>query len=202
MMVADPTPAPVTCGCVAGVVAPAAIDTLAGTVTLDGSLLSRVTVSPPAGAACDKVTANTADCPKPTAVVPGTLIDSGPCTVTLAVVSAMFGRALAWITVEPAPTAVTGTGTAAVFAKIVTVAGTVAAAVLLELRLIFKSACAAAPDRFSVSDPALPTLIVRLGGWKLSVWPGVTCTTWLAGVKPLADAMMVADPTLTPVTFG
>jgi hypothetical protein len=60
--VADPMPAPVTCGCVAGVVAPAAMDTLAGdTVTFVVSLLPRFTVTPPPGAGADKVTANTAD---------------------------------------------------------------------------------------------------------------------------------------------
>src|SRR5450759_939881 len=113
----------------------------------------------------------------------------------------MFGRALEWITVEPDTTGVTGTFTAAVPAKIVTMAGTVAAAGLLELRLIFRSACAV-PDRFSVRICATLPVIVRFTGWKLSVWPEVTCTTWLAGCKPLADAVMVADPTLTPVTFG
>jgi hypothetical protein len=82
--VADPIPAPVTCGCVAGVVAPAAIKTLAGTVTLVVSLLARFTVTPPAGAGCDRATANVADCPSATVVVAGTLI-TGVTTFTVEV---------------------------------------------------------------------------------------------------------------------
>lgn len=50
--------------------------------------------------------------------------------------SGRFGGELAWMVVEPPATPVTGTLTLVVFALIVTVAGTVAAAVLLELRLI------------------------------------------------------------------
>src|SRR5437762_2962306 len=53
-MLADPIPAPVTCGCDAGAVAPAAMETLAGTVTLLVSLLNRLTVKPPAGAGDDR----------------------------------------------------------------------------------------------------------------------------------------------------
>src|SRR5947209_8281242 len=39
-----------------------------------------------------------------------------------------------------------------------------------------------------------------LAGKKLSVV--ATCTTWLAVVKPKADAEIVADPKFTPVTCG
>ena len=49
---------PVTCGCVAGVVAPAMIVTLAGLMVIfDGSALMSETVSPPAGAAAVRLTA-------------------------------------------------------------------------------------------------------------------------------------------------
>jgi hypothetical protein len=84
-MVADPIPAPVTWGCVAGVVAPAAIKTLGGTVTFEVSLLVSVTVTPPAGAVCDRVTAKGVDWqPSPTVVLAGTLI-TGLTTFTVAV---------------------------------------------------------------------------------------------------------------------
>ena len=56
VMLADPMPVPVNCGGVAGVVAPAAMVTVAGdTVTLVVSLLASVTVTPPAGAGADRV---------------------------------------------------------------------------------------------------------------------------------------------------
>src|ERR1700737_3459478 len=102
-------PAPVTCGCVAGGVAPATMKTLAGAVTFDVSLLVRFTVTPPAGADCDRVTVNVADCPNATDVLAGTLITMLP-TFTVA---AALGRpaALAVMVAEPTATPVTGTGT-------------------------------------------------------------------------------------------
>ena len=75
VMVADPMPVPVTWGCAAGAVAPAAMKTLAGTVTLAVSLLLRLTVTPPAGAAWDRVTANAADWPRFTDTADGTPSD-------------------------------------------------------------------------------------------------------------------------------
>ncbi len=158
-MVADPTPAPVTCGCTAGVVAPAAIDTLAGTVTLDGSLLSRVTVTPPAGAGTDKVTANAADCPSPTAVLAGTLIVGTACTFTVAVAFGIPAALAVIVTGPPTATPVTGTGTLVAPAANVTVAGTVALLVSLELRLTTNPPAGACPPaRFSVRFPVVPTV--------------------------------------------
>jgi len=61
---AVPKLTPVTCGCVAGVVAPAAIVTVAGeTVSFDVSLLASVTVTPPAGAGPGRVTGKGFDWP-------------------------------------------------------------------------------------------------------------------------------------------
>ena len=61
-MLADPKFTPLTCGCVAGVVCPAAMLTVVGdTVTFVVSLLLSVTVTPPDGAAAGKVTVNAAD---------------------------------------------------------------------------------------------------------------------------------------------
>jgi hypothetical protein len=95
-MFADPKFTPLTCGCVAGVVCPAAILTVAGdTVTFVVSLLLSVTVTPPDGAGVPKVMVNAVDWPGPTAMPVGRLIVPGAVTVTLAVVSATFGRALA-----------------------------------------------------------------------------------------------------------
>src|SRR5450759_654731 len=169
-MVADPIPAPVTCGCVAGVVAPPTINTLAGTVTLDVSLLSRFTVTPLAGAACDRVTANVADSPSPTVVVAGTLIVGIVVTVTVAVALAMFGALAVIVTGPPAATPVTVTVALVAPAAKLTVAGTVALVGSLEIRPTVKPPAGACPPvRFSVRFPVVPTVIVRLAGEKLMV---------------------------------
>lgn len=61
-MVADPKATPVTCGWVAGVVAPCAMKTLVGfTVTFVVSPLDRVMVTPFTGAPFGKLTANGTD---------------------------------------------------------------------------------------------------------------------------------------------
>ena len=174
-MVADPIPAPVTWGCTAGVVAPAAIDTLAGTVTLDGSLLSRVTVTPPAGAACDKVTAKSADSPSPIAVAPGTLMVGCCVTVTAAVTFEKPAAEAVIVTGPPTATPVTGTGTLVAPAANVTVAGTVALLVSLELRLTTNPPAGACPPaRFSVRFPVVPTVTDSGDPVKFSVADTVT----------------------------
>jgi hypothetical protein len=170
--VADPIPTPVTCGCVAGVMAPAAMDTLAVTVTFEVSLLISVTVKPPAGAGVDRVTGNARVWPSSSVVVAGTLI-APPLgrTVTMAVALVM-----------PVALAVINTGTPATVAAIpvtvtvavvapaakVTLGGTVALVVSLETRLTAKPPTGACPfDRVRVRFPILPALIVKLAGTKL-----------------------------------
>ena len=74
MMVAEPMPAPVTCGALAGVVKPAPMNTLAGVTTLDVSLLTKLTVTPPAGAAVDKVIDKLAVWPRLTDVLPTVIV--------------------------------------------------------------------------------------------------------------------------------
>src|ERR1700737_1428323 len=132
-MVAEPIPAPVTCGCVAGVVAPFRMTTLDGTVTLFVSLLVRVTVTS-ADAGCDKLTANVADSPNPTVAVAGILIVGSGETVTMAVALAM-PAALAVMVAAPCATPVAGTFTLVAPAAKLTAGGTVALLVSLELRL-------------------------------------------------------------------
>ena len=172
---------PVTCGCVAGVVCPAAIVTVVGEiVTLAVSLLDKATVTPPAGAAAGNVTANAAVWLGPTVTFDGRPIVPALTTVTLAVVSAMFGRELAWIVVVPGVTLVTGTVALVALAAIVTVAGTVATLALLELKLKIMPPAGAGADKFSVRFwVAIPVMVVVLGD-KLAV--AVTCTVWLAEV--------------------
>ena len=69
----------------------------------------------------------------------------GTATVTLAVVSGMFGSQLAWIVVVPAETPVTVTPTLVSFAGKVTVAGTEATAGLSDERLTVRLLDSAVP---------------------------------------------------------
>ena len=71
-MFTEPRLTPVTVGCTAGVVCPAAIRTdVAESVSLDESLLVRVTVTPPAGAADGNEIGNDTVWPSPTLVIAG-----------------------------------------------------------------------------------------------------------------------------------
>jgi hypothetical protein len=107
-MVADPTLPPVTCGCAAGVVAPPEITTLAGeTLTIVGSLLESVTVTPPAGAAAPNDTAKGAEPFGGSAMLDGRLIEFWATTVTPVTAGVRLGfDELAWIIVDPALTPV------------------------------------------------------------------------------------------------
>lgn len=197
-MVADPVAMPVTAA--EPLEAPAAMLMLTGAGTFVASLLMKLTVTPPAGAAADKVTASDVDPPKLIDALP-TLTDCGDVTVTVAVVSVMFGRALAWIVAVPAETPVTGTFTVVTLAGKVTVAGTVATPGVSELKLIVMGAFCAADrvrERFCVASGASD----RVFGKKAMLTLGVTCTGRLPDNKPLAVAVMVAEPTATAVTLG
>ena len=113
-------------------------------VTLEVSLLPRVTVTPPAGAGEGNVTGNATDWPNPTVVLDGKPITPTFTTFTVAVVSASAG-ALACTTDVPTAMPVTGTATLLLVAAILTVVGTVTAAALLELILITRPLAGAGP---------------------------------------------------------
>ena len=89
-------------------------------------------------------------------------------TVTLAVVSAIVGKALAWIVVVPAPTPVTGTMALVAFAAKFTVSGTVATAGLLELKLMIRPPVGAGADSVNVRFCVAVPVIDRLVGEKLA----------------------------------
>jgi hypothetical protein len=134
LRLATPTFTPVTCGCVAGVVCPAAMVTLAGdTVTFAGSLLANVTVTPLEEAGEGSVTGNATERPRPTVTLDGRLMGAELTTVTPAVLSGA-PAALAWMVTAPGATPVTGTLTLVANAAKLTLAGTVATVVSLELR--------------------------------------------------------------------
>jgi hypothetical protein len=166
---------------------------------LEGSLLVTVTDTGAAAGAGSEI-ARVPDVPRATDVLAGTVIVPALCTVTLAVASAIFGRALAWITVVPTATPVTGTFTVLAPAAKVTVLGTVAVAGALELRLTVIPPAGAAADRFNVRFCVLNPLIVRELGVKLTV--AFTCTLAEFEVKPVADALIVADPNFRPLICG
>src|SRR5262245_65484240 len=88
-----------------------------------------------AGAGCDNVIANGTAAPRPTVVLAGTFTAPAFWTVTLVVALAMFGAAAVAVMVAgPTATAVTGTLTEVAPAGMLTLAGTVAIFVLLEVR--------------------------------------------------------------------
>src|ERR1035441_2577959 len=102
-----------------------------------------------------------------------------PTRVTLAVLSAMFGRLLAWMIAEPAAMAVTGTVTTLEPGEKLTVAGTVTALMLLEVRLTITPPAGAPADSVSVRFCVPVPVMVRLSGLKTTV--AITCTAELAG---------------------
>src|SRR3981081_4641478 len=85
------------------------------------------------------------------------------------------------------------------FAGIVTVAGTVAIAMLSETSAILSEVGVFA-ERFSAIVCEVPLAMEGLGGAKLS--DAVTLTDPAPEAYPGADAVIVAVPTLTPVTCG
>jgi hypothetical protein len=201
LMLAFPMLTPVIWGCVTGAVWPWAMKTLGGDiVSREVFPLTSETVTPPAGAAVGRVTGNGADRPKPTVAFAGRPMTPRLTTLTVAVVSARVGSPLAWITVDPMPTPVTGTATLVLFAGNVTVGGTVAAAGLLELRLTVRPVAGVVPERFKVRFWVEFRLTVKVCCWKLSV--AATCTVFESPKKPGAEALISDDPKLTPVMMG
>ena len=160
---------PCTTGWVVGVVWPAAIETVAGvTLTLVGSALVSVTVTALADAT-GRVTAKDADPPSPMVTGVGRPIGPPVTTVTSAVASGINVVTPAWITVEPRVKAVTGTFTVVKPAAKVTVAGTVATAVLLELVFTVRPVDGAAAERVSVRFWVLGPVMVTGYCGKLTV---------------------------------
>ena len=91
------------------VLPPVATKTLGVTVAFVGLLLTSVMVTPPAGAPRGKVIVNDTDCPAGTDRAAGALSWPSAATVTVALVSARFGKPLACTVVDPAFKPLTGT---------------------------------------------------------------------------------------------
>ena len=150
-------------------------------VTFEGVPLNRVTITPPVGAGVDKTTGKSTTWPGTIVRLVGMLIEPGAATVIAAVAFGMFGVVvLAVMVAAPAATPVTVTGTVVAPALIVTIAGTVAEAALLDARLTVIPPAGAAVDKVSVRVWLAPAATFRLAGEKVNVAP--TVTVWLAVV--------------------
>ncbi len=158
-------------------VAPAGTVTLPGTVT--GSAAVNETAAPPAGAAPLNVTVPVVEPPPITAVtasVRAVSVTGGPAAVTVSA-DDWLPLNVAVIVVGPAPTVVTAKTVLEEPAGTVTVAGTVATAVLLLVSDTAAPPAAAAPERITVPETAVPTVTLD----ELNVTP-VTETVTVGGV--------------------
>lgn len=166
--------------------------------------LASVTVTPPAAAGLPNVTGKFTVLPVFTVTFVGNRMPpaGGPVTATVALAAARPGAA-AVIVADPAERPVTGTGRLVMPAGNVAVAGTVATAALLELRLTV-SPDAEAAERLRVRFWVALPLMVREPGDQLIVrfWEvaPVTTTCVLAPAYPAADAVIVVVPAAYPVT--
>lgn len=145
-------------------------------VTLEVSVLASAIVTPIGPAGLVRVTGRAADCPAASWMPAAIEMLDGALTTTLVVAFGTLGApAAAVIVADPGPAAVIGMFTAVLFAANAIDGGTVAAAELLELRVIASPAAGAGDERlrttFCVPDP----LIVSAAGAKLRVAP--TCTS-------------------------
>ena len=196
--VTDPAPRPLTRACEFGVVCPSLKITFCNErLTLVGSLLMSSTKVTP----CDgrlKVTGNAACSPSATTRLIGRLM-SGGLNVMLAVVSAN-SAALARIVAEPGAMPVTVTLADVALAAIVTLDGTVATAVFVELNVIVVPPTGAGPDIVSVNVRVPTSINVTLDGEKLIV--AVTRAVCEAGAYPTAAAVIVTVPRSNPEIAG
>jgi len=174
------------------------IVTVAGTVTLDVSLLVSVIVIL-LGAGPDRVIGKAVDAPTATVVVGGTPMVTGVVIVTPAVALPAL-VALAVIVAGPGATPVTANVAVVAPAATVTVAGTVAKFVWSEARLTVKPPVGAGPDKVTVRLPVCPCMMFCVGG--VNVIVNVACTVAVAVVKFVAEAVIVDDPNATPVMVG
>jgi hypothetical protein len=168
---------PVIVGCVAGVVAPPAMNTLAGAmVAVVRSLLLKFTVTPAPGAAGDKLIGNGADVFGPTDTFVGRLRVPAARTFTITLAGVTFGALpLAVMVVDPDATANTGTLIVLEFGPKETDCGTVAAAGFDEIRLTVKPLAGAGEDRFNGTFIEVPAFAIIGDGGKLSAFPTNTC---------------------------
>jgi hypothetical protein len=150
-------------------------------VTREGSLLLSVRNTPPGAAGFDSVTGSTTDDCGATVIPDARAISERVVTVTVALADATFGAVVvAAITAVPAPAAVTGTLTVVAFAGKLTVDGTPATFVLLDVRETMRPVAGAGAERVNVKFSVLLLWIVTLEGAKASA--ATTLTDSLAAL--------------------
>jgi hypothetical protein len=169
------------------------------TVKIVGSLLVNETPTGEA-TATGRITEKDADLPCPTAPLESKVSAPAVATVTLADASGIPGRSLAWMVAVPAPTLVTGTVTLVAPEGKLMLGCTVNTVGSLELKLIVNPGAGAGADRCSVRLCTVKPVIVVLGLSKDSV--AFTLTRSLSDANPGAEAVIPADPSLSPVTWG
>lgn len=180
--------------------APAAMFTVAGeTLAMVPSALARVMVRA-AGAGAEREMFRGIDAPIATVLVAGATTFPALWTVTVVVVSAMNGFWPAWITAVPRATEVMGTMALVVVGGKLIGDGTVATDGVAELRVTIRPPAGAGAERFNVTFRVVIPVIVTEGCEKLRV--AVEFTVPEPGVYPVADAVTVTLPRLTPVTCG
>ncbi len=163
------------------------------------SVAFNVTVTPFAPAGDDRFTANGTVSPMFSLTVDGSRIDPGAPTVTFIVAFGIVGTSfgLAVTTTCPTATPVTWNDIVCWFAGMVIDAGTLAIVGSLELRFTVRPFGGGA-------ESVRPTACFVDGAsaieseLKLSAAP--TCTVTLEGVRPVAEAVIVADPKSMPLT--
>jgi hypothetical protein len=130
------------------------------------------------------------------------IIPAPDVPVTLNVVFGIFGAVVLAVTVaDPVPTPVTGTLAVVAPAANVTDDGTVATLALLDARLMVSPPVGAGPESVSVAFCVVAAVTESVAGVKDMVALTVT-VCGLADVYPDAEALICADPTLSPVTVG
>ena len=170
VMLAEPRPTPVMVGCAPGAVWPARIVILGEEiVTFEVSPLARLMVIS-AGAGLERLTANVAEVPNPTLGLEGSVMLSGPVTTTLVVAAAtVVGTGVAVIVEGPGATEVINTFAEVAPAAIVTLAGTVATPVLLDVRFTLRPPAGAADEMFNATFCVFTPVIVTVGEANVSV---------------------------------
>ena len=169
MIVTGPPDKPFSLGCTVGCVCPA-VNTTLGIVKLAfaGSLTVSVTTVPAAAGLASLMLKFA--CSAGATVTLGGRMMSCQFKVTLAVVSANSGNALALITdVPPGVTGVTEKLAVVAPGANVTVAGTVTTPGLIDVRFTVNPVTGAGPDRVKVSVPGARSSNVRLAGVNSSV---------------------------------
>lgn len=170
--------------------------------TFVASLAISDTVTPPAGAGDGRVTDKFSDCPRPTDVFAGRMIEPRFATVIVALAPVTFGEVVEAVMVAvPGFPAVTVIVSDVAAAGKKTLDGTDAIRESLDVRFtVIPPGDGAGTDRFSVRLFLAPSPRVSVFGVNDS--PAATVTGSVSPRKLAADAVIFAVPKLTPVICG